>query len=52
MALNGVAIEPSQNYSNSVIDVIGNEIYILTSADAPRNRIVKARFRTRPVPTG
>lgn len=37
-----VAIEPSQNYSNSVIDVIGNEIYILTSADAPRNRIVKA----------
>ncbi len=37
-----INIEPSQDYNNSVIDVIGNDIYIKTSADAPRNRIVKA----------
>ncbi len=36
-----ITIEPSQDFANSVIDVIGDDIYILTSADAQRNRIVK-----------
>lgn len=35
-------IEPSQNYEIGVIDVIGDEIYMLTSAGAPRKQIVKA----------
>lgn len=37
-----ITIEPSQNFSNGVVDVIGDEVYILTSADAQRNRLVKA----------
>lgn len=37
-----VVMEPSQDYSNSVVDVIGDDVYILTSADAQRNRLVKA----------
>jgi prolyl oligopeptidase len=35
-------MEPSQDYSNTVIDVVGDYVYLLTSADAPRNRVVKA----------
>ncbi len=37
-----VTIEPSQDFSNSVIDVVDGDIYIRTTADAPRGRIVKA----------
>lgn len=37
-----VVLEASQDYENGVIDVIGQNIYIKTSADAPRNRVVKA----------
>lgn len=40
-----MTIEPSQDYETSVIDVVGDEIYFLTSADAPRNRVVKASVR-------
>ncbi|MDE6207327.1 MAG: prolyl oligopeptidase family serine peptidase [Muribaculaceae bacterium] len=33
-------IEPSQDYNNSIIDMVDGNIYMLTSADAPRNRFV------------
>jgi len=37
-----VTIEPSQDYEINVIDVVDGNIYLRTSADAQRNRIVKA----------
>ena len=33
---------PSQDYNNSVIDVIDNKIYIVTSYGAPKNRLMVA----------
>ncbi len=36
-----VTIEPSQEYYNDVVDVIGGNAYMLTSVGAPRNRFVK-----------
>lgn len=41
-AADWVMIEPSQDNEISVIDVIGNDLYMLTSADAPRKQVVKA----------
>lgn len=37
-----ITLELSQDFANKVISVTGNDILILTSADAKRNRIVKA----------
>ena len=36
-------IEPSQDYAISVVDVVGDDYYLYTSADAPRYKIVKAK---------
>lgn len=36
-----VTIEPSQDYNNDVIDVVDGQIYMFTSIDAPRNRLVR-----------
>ena len=36
-----VTIEPSQDFNNEVIDVIDGQIYMFTSIDAPRNRLVR-----------
>nr|MDE5941560.1 prolyl oligopeptidase family serine peptidase [Muribaculaceae bacterium] len=35
-------LEPSQNFEIYLLDVIGDEIYLLTSAGAPRKQVVKA----------
>ncbi|MCM1066118.1 MAG: prolyl oligopeptidase family serine peptidase [Muribaculaceae bacterium] len=40
-----VVVEPSQNFNNALIDVVDGQAYILTSADAPRNRFVKVDLR-------
>ncbi len=37
-----VTMAPTQEYSNGVIDVIDNKIYILTSYGAPKNRLMVA----------
>lgn len=33
-------IEPSQDFSNEVVDIIDGKVYLFTSVDAPRNRFV------------
>lgn len=40
-----IIIEPSQDFEISVIDVIGNDLYLLTSAGAPRKQVVKASVK-------
>ncbi|WP_289870974.1 prolyl oligopeptidase family serine peptidase [uncultured Duncaniella sp.] len=37
-----VTMAPTQEYSNGVVDVINNKIYILTSYGAPKNRLMVA----------
>ncbi|MCM1519172.1 MAG: prolyl oligopeptidase family serine peptidase [Lachnoclostridium sp.] len=37
-----ITIEPTQDYTHNIIDVIDGKIYILTSYGAPRNRIMVA----------
>lgn len=37
-----VTIEPSQDYEVNIIDIVGDEILIQTSYNAPKNRVVKA----------
>lgn len=36
-----VTVEPSQNYEMGFVDMIGDDLYFTTSADAPRKRLVK-----------
>lgn len=36
-----IVIEPSQDYENGVLDIIGDTIIMQTSYGAPRNRVVK-----------
>ena len=35
-----VTIEPSQDFTNSIVDIVDGKIYLFTSAGAPRNRFV------------
>lgn len=36
-----ITVEPSQDYEMGFIDLIGDDLYFTTSADAPRKRMVK-----------
>lgn len=36
-----ITVEPSQNYEMGFVDMIGDDLYFTTSADAPRKRLVK-----------
>lgn len=40
-----IVVEPSQDYEISVLDIIGDTMLLQTSADAPKNRIVKASVK-------
>lgn len=37
---NWVTIEPSQDFTNEIVDIVDGKIYLFTSAGAPRNRFV------------
>ncbi|MBD5224473.1 MAG: S9 family peptidase [Bacteroidales bacterium] len=41
-----VTIEPSQDYEMNFVDLIGDDLYFLTSVDAPRNRLVKMPLKS------
>lgn len=42
---NWVTIEPSQDYNLGVIDLVGDQLYVLTDYKAPKNRLVAINLK-------
>lgn len=40
-----VVIEPSQDFTNEIVDIVDGKVYMLTSVDAARNRLVRVDTR-------